>query len=167
MWNGAWTSFVWDQTKLKETSMKTTFATLAVTVMLLAGTTAMAADNPTPGAAEKNPAAQVLMTNVPGSALPISQFYNEDVYDAKDAKIGDIKDILVEKNGQVAAVILSVGGFLGIGEKDVAVPFNAIHLTEKDGKRYLVIDTTKEALQSAPGYTYDRTKGVWVPASKA
>jgi sporulation protein YlmC with PRC-barrel domain len=107
------------------------------------------------------------MTNVPGSALPISQFYNEDVYDAKDAKIGDIKDILVEKNGQVAAVILSVGGFLGIGEKDVAVPFNAIHLTEKDGKRYLVIDTTKEALQSAPGYTYDRTKGVWVPASKA
>jgi len=147
--------------------MKTTLATLAVTVMLLAGTTAMAADNPTPGAAEKNPAAKVLMTNVPGSALPISQFYNEDVYDAKDAKIGDIKDILVEKNGQVAAVILSVGGFLGIGEKDVAVPFNAIHLTEKDGKRYLVIDTTKEALQSAPGYTYDRTKGVWVPASKA
>jgi len=147
--------------------MKTTFATLAVTVMLLAGTTAMAADTPTPGAAEKNPAAQVLMTNVPGSALPISQFYNEDVYDAKDAKIGDVKDILVDKNGQIAAVILSVGGFLGLGEKDVAVPFNAIHLTEKNGNRYLVIDTTKEALQSAPGYTYDRTKGVWVPASKA
>jgi hypothetical protein len=147
MWNGAWTSFVWDQTKLKETSMKTTFATLAFGVMLLAGTTAMAADTPTPGAAEKNPAAQgQLMTNVPSSALPISQFYNEDVYDAKDAKIG---------------------GFLGLGEKDVAVPFNAIHLTEKNGNRYLVIDTTKEALQSAPGYTYDRTKGVWVPASKA
>jgi PRC-barrel domain protein len=63
--------------------------------------------------------------------------------------------------------MLSVGGFLGLGEKDVAVPFNAIHLTEKNGNRYLVIDTTKEALQSAPGYTYDRTKGVWVPASKA
>jgi len=148
--------------------MKTTFATLAFTVMLLAGTTAMAADAPTPGAAEKNPAAQVqLMTNVPGSALPISQFYNEDVYDAKDAKIGDVKDILVDKNGQIAAVILSVGGFLGIGEKDVAVPFNAIHVTEKNGQRYLVMDTTKEALQSAPSYTYDRSKGIWVPATKA
>src|SRR3954454_5850980 len=102
----------------KETSMKTTFATLAFTAMLLAGSTAMAADTPTPGAAEKSPAAQgQLMTNVPSNALPISQFYNEDVYDAKDAKIGDIKDI-VDKNGQVAAVILSVGGFLGIGEKD-------------------------------------------------
>ena len=62
---------------------------------------------------------------------------------------------------------MSVGGFLGIGEKDVAVPFNAIHVTEKNGQRYLVIDTTKEALQSVPGYTYDRTKGVWVTASKA
>jgi hypothetical protein len=68
---------------------------------------------------------------------------------------------------QVTAVILGVGGSLGIDEKDVAVPFNAIHMTEKDGKRYLVMDTTKEALQSAPSYTYDRTKGVWVPAAKS
>ena len=71
--------------------MKTTFATLAFTVLLLAGSTAMAADTPTPGAAEKSPPAQgQLMTNVPSDALPISQYYNEDVYDAKDAKIGDI-----------------------------------------------------------------------------
>jgi PRC-barrel domain len=67
----------------------------------------------------------------------------------------------------VDAVMLGVGGFLGIGEKDVAVPFNAIKVTEKNGKRYLVMDTTKQALESAPGYTYDRTKGVWIPATKA
>src|ERR1700704_3298082 len=108
-----------------------------------------------------------LMTSVPGDALPISEYYKEDVYDAKDAKIGDVEDVLLDKSGQVAAVILGVGGFLGIGEKDVAVPFNAIRVTEKNGKRYLVMDTTKEALQSAPSYTYDRTKGVWVPATKS
>ena len=108
-----------------------------------------------------------LMTSVPGDALPVSEYYKEDVYDAKDTKIGDVVDVLLAKSGQVAAVILGVGGFLGIGEKDVAVPFNAIHVTEKDGKRYLVMDTTKEALQSAPSYTYDRTKGVWVPAAKS
>jgi hypothetical protein len=61
-------------------------------------------------------------------------------------------------------VILGVGGFLGIGEKDVAVPFNVIRVTEKDGKRYLVMDTTKEALQNAKGYTYE--KGQWVPAKQ-
>ena len=107
-----------------------------------------------------------LMTTVPGGALPVSEYYKDDVYDAHDSKIGDIKDVLLDKSGQVAAVILGVGGFLGIGEKDVAVPFNAIRVTEKDGKRYLVMDTTKEALQSARSYTYDRNKGGWVPATK-
>ena len=63
-------------------------------------------------------------------------------------------------------MILGVGGFLGIGEKDVAVPFNAIKITEKDGNRYLVMDASKEALQSATAYTYDRTKRVWMPATK-
>jgi len=67
------------------------------------------------------------------------------------------------KNGQVKAVILSVGGFLGLGGKSVSVPFNALQVTEKNGKRYLVMDTTKEALTSAPGYKYDNTTGKWVP----
>ena len=105
-----------------------------------------------------------LLANLPGDTLPISEYYDEDVYDAHDSKIGDIKDVLLDKSGQVVAVILGVGGFLGVGEKDVAVPFKAIRVTEKDGKRYLTIDTTKEALQSAPGYTYDHDKGAWVPA---
>jgi hypothetical protein len=53
-------------------------------------------------------------------------------------------------------VILSVGGLLGLGAKYVSVPFDALRVTEKEGKRYLVIDATKEALTSAPGYQYDR-----------
>lgn len=151
--------------------MKTTFTILALTGMLLTGTTVMAADQPSSGAspgAEKPATAGQgqLMKSVPGDALPISEYYKAAVYDTKDAKIGDVEDVLLDKSGKVDAVILGVGGFLGIGEKDVAVPFNAIRVTEKDGKRYLVVDTTKEALQSAPSYTYDRTKGGWVPATK-
>ena len=107
-----------------------------------------------------------LMTTLPGDTLPVSKYYKEDVYDARDSKIGDIKDVLLDKSGQVAAVIVGVGGFLGMGEKDVAVPFNAIRITEKDSKRYLVMDTTKEALQSAKSYTYDRNKGQWVLETK-
>jgi len=70
------------------------------------------------------------------------------------------------KNGQVKAVILSVGSFLGLGGKHVSVPFNALQLTEKNGKRYLVLNTTKEALKSAPGYTFDRSAYQWVPAKQ-
>jgi sporulation protein YlmC with PRC-barrel domain len=105
-------------------------------------------------------------TSVPSDALTISTYYDQDVYDNHNNKIGDVKDILLDKEGRVSAVIVGVGGMLGVGEKDVAVPFNALKLAEKDGDRYLVMNTTKEALEKAPGYSYDRTKGVWLPAKQ-
>ena len=108
-----------------------------------------------------------MMTTVPNDALTISTYYNEDVYDNQENKIGDVNDILLDKNGRVSAVIVGVGGFLGVGEKDVAVPFTALKVAEKNGDRYLMMNTTKEALQSAPGYTFDKTKGVWMPAKQA
>ena len=60
----------------------------------------------------------------------MSEYYKQDVYDTHDNKIGDVSDVLLDKNGQVTAVILGVG-FLGMGEKDVAVPFNSVRLTEE------------------------------------
>ena len=118
---------------------------------------------PVGSALAANEASQTI-NSLPGGTAPISDYYNQSVYDAKDNKISDINDLLLDKEGKVSAVILGVGGFLGAGEKDVAVPFSAIKVTEKDSKRYLVMDTTKEALESAPGYTFDRTKKAWVPA---
>jgi len=47
------------------------------------------------------------------------------VYGANNENVGDIRDILLERDGRVAAFIVGVGGFLGIGEKSVALPFNA------------------------------------------
>src|SRR5262245_1915491 len=105
-------------------------------------------------------------TSVPSDALTISNVYDQDVYDDQNNKIGDVKDILLDKDGRVSAVIVGVGGLLGVGEKDVAVPFNALKFAEKDGDRYLVMKTTKEALEKAPGYNYDRTKRVWIPAKQ-
>jgi sporulation protein YlmC with PRC-barrel domain len=107
-----------------------------------------------------------VFTSVPSGAATISTYYDEDVYDNQENKIGEVNDILLDSNGKIAAVIVGVGGFLGVGEKDVAVPFNSLKVTEKDNDRYLVMNTTKEALQSAPGYVFDREKSVWVPATK-
>ena len=106
------------------------------------------------------------ITSLPSGALPISDYYNQSVYDNQDNKVGDVNDLLVDKDGKIGAAIVGVGGFLGAGEKNVAVPFNALKLTEKNGKRYLVMDTTKEALNSAPGYTFDRSTKQWVPAKQ-
>ena len=69
----------------------------------------------------------------------------------RDNKIGDIKDVLVDREGKVTALIIGVGGFLGAGEKDVAVPFNAVRVTTKNNnnnsssnKWYLVMNSNKD-----------------------
>jgi hypothetical protein len=57
-----------------------------------------------------------------------SKFKGTDVIGADNAKIGDVRDILFDKQGKVDAVIVGVGGFLGIGQKDVALPLTAFQL---------------------------------------
>ncbi len=104
-----------------------------------------------------------LMTSVPSSSLTVTNWYKQNVYDPARNKIGEITDVLVAPNGQINAVIVGVGGFLGAGEKDVAVNFNSIKQTKKDNKVYLTMDTTKDALKNAPGFKYDSNKTSWVP----
>ena len=103
------------------------------------------------------------MAALPSDAVGVNDYYKQNVYDTSNNTVGEVSDLLLDKSGRVKAVILSVGGFLGLGGKYVSVPFNALQVTEKNGKRYLVIDTTKEALTSAPGYRYDSATGKWVP----
>ena len=97
-----------------------------------------------------------------GGAVTVTDWYKQNVYDPSENKIGEIVDMLVNKNGRVSAIIISVGGFLGMDTKDVAAPFTAIHVTMKDNKWWLTMNTTKDALKSAPGYKYDKTSTTWV-----
>jgi sporulation protein YlmC with PRC-barrel domain len=116
---------------------------------------------PAPGAAAK------IMTTLPADAMTVTNFYKQNVYDPGDNKIGEVTDLLVEKDGKVVGAMVAVGGFVGIGEKDVAIPFESMRLTKKDNKWYLVLNTTKDALKSAPGFKYDRDKTTWIPDTRA
>ena len=71
-------------------------------------------------AANDYPSAK-LQTALPSEAMTVTDWYKQNVYDPNENKIGDIKDVLVDKSGKVVALIVGVGGFLGAGEKDVAV----------------------------------------------
>jgi putative membrane protein len=106
------------------------------------------------------------MAAVPSDAVSINDYHKQNVYDSSDNTIGEVSDVLLDKNGHVTAVMLNVGGFLGLGGKYVSVPFNALQVRDKNGKRYLVMEITKEALTSAPGYQYDKTTGKWVPETR-
>jgi hypothetical protein len=48
--------------------------------------------------------------------------------------------------------------------KDVAIPFNAVRATNKNGTWYLTMNATKDGLKAAPGYKYDKAKANWIPA---
>jgi sporulation protein YlmC with PRC-barrel domain len=105
---------------------------------------------------------EALMTTMPGDGVTVTNYYKQNVYDPADSKIGEISDVIVDKEGRITAFIISVGGFLGMNEKDVAAPFHAVHAKQKDNKWYLVMNTTKDALKNAPGFKYDKTTTKWV-----
>jgi sporulation protein YlmC with PRC-barrel domain len=111
------------------------------------------------------PAVRIL-TNLPADNLTITHWYKQNVYDPTDNKIGEVTDVLVDREGKIGVLIVGVGGFVGVGEKDVAVPFNAVQFKKKDTNSwYPVMNTTKDALKTAPGYKYDRTTMMWMPES--
>ena len=110
------------------------------------------------------PALVVPMETLPTYDSLISRWYKATVYDPSETKVGEVVDMLVNKDGTITAVMLSVGGFLGIGDKDVAVPIDAIYASQKDGKWWLTINATKDVLKQATGYKYDKRNSVWGPA---
>ena len=88
---------------------------------------------PPPAAAPSTPApstsAKVITQQSPDQFLA-SKFKGTNVIGTNDEKVGDVSDILFDKNGKVDAIIVGVGGFLGIGAKDVALPLSSFQVVK-------------------------------------
>lgn len=87
--------------------------------------------------------------------MSVDTLSGNKVCNQKGDDLGEINDIMLDtRNGKVGYAVLSFGGFLGMGEKLFAVPWNALVLdTEK--KRF-VLDVGKDRLQQAPGFDKDK-----------
>jgi len=130
---------------------------------LLLALTATTASAQSPATRPNVPSAQI-MTSIAADSVTVTHWYKQNVYDPGDNKIGEIMDVLIDRQGKATTLIVGVGGFLGMGEKDVAVPFNAVQATTKDNSKwYLVMNSTKDALKSAKGFKYDRNAMTWIP----
>lgn len=78
-----------------------------------------------------------------------------DVYNADGEDLGDIKEIMLDmRTGQVSYAVLSFGGFLGMGDKLFAVPWEALKL-DTDNQRF-VLQVDKDRLKTAPGFNKDQ-----------
>jgi len=121
-----------------------------------AGTEAGATDA---GAAAAAPTTDQNYAATEGDQL-VSRILGATVYNsaADDAEtIGDINDIVIDGQGNIAAAVIGVGGFLGVGEKNVAINFDALEWVQEEGDdefRY-VLNTTADALNAAPDFVYD------------
>lgn len=86
-----------------------------------------------------------------------SKLIGASVYGPDNNSIGEINDVLIGDNGNVRAVVIGVGGFLGVGEKDVALPFSALNVTRKSGSSAvdkITVTYTKDQLNNAPKFAY-------------
>lgn len=81
-----------------------------------------------------------------------SDFEGTRVFGANNENIGDISDTLIDRDGRIVAVVVGVGGFLGIGEKDVAIPFNALEIVA-DNRAYGTANPATTGTATAPRAT--------------
>jgi PRC-barrel domain len=92
------------------------------------------------------------VAKAPADWVLISTFLNRDVHNSAGERIGTVNEFLLAPDGRVAASIVGVGRDLGFGEKLVAVPFGSGQMQRKDNGWRMVIDATKESLQTAPAF---------------
>jgi len=83
-----------------------------------------------------------------------NNFIGKPVVNASGERIGDVNDLLFDKSGKLSTVIIGVGGFLGLGAKNVGMRYETLTFSEKDGQRVIMVPLTKEALMAAPDYVY-------------
>jgi hypothetical protein len=102
------------------------------------------------------PTKSAYLARAPDSWLSIgsasNDYVNKVIYNRTGDQLGTIKDVLVAPDGKMAAAIVDVGRYLGIGDKEIAVSFSALQQQQRDSGQRIVIDATKDALQAAPTF---------------
>jgi len=127
----------------------TTVAFAVMTAAAMAVANAQSATTPTP-----SPTLRADMTTdhlLPGQ-VRATEMTGAAVYDNQNQNIGKIKDVILGEDGRVAAVILNVGGTLGVGGRYVAVGIDDLKITTTDTKPHFTVNMTKDQLKTAQTY---------------
>ncbi|MCG7508234.1 PRC-barrel domain-containing protein [Mesorhizobium retamae] len=153
--------------------LRTTFLTATCALLLAGPALAQTATPSAPAETEMSVTTKEVFTapagtdaTTVGSIQPkdgqilATSFIGESVYESEKADaatVGKVNDLIFTPDGKIEAAVVGVGGFLGVGEKDVAVSPSKLKMaTRSDGKTWLVTTATKDELNAAPAF--DRSK---------
>lgn len=117
--------------------MLKTHLTAGIAAAALMTTAALAQTTPAPaGGQPAAPATQNQTASMPGGGQFVSQMPKDmmrasklmgvDVYGSDNQKIGDVDEAIVDRDGKIHSIVVGIGGFLGIGQKDVAIPYDQV-----------------------------------------
>jgi len=131
---------------------------LACAVALAASPLAIAQTTPTPPPAT-SPSGQPMWYSHQADEMRASKLIGTKVVNAANDTIGDINEIVLGRDGKVAAVVIGVGGLLGIGEREVAVSFSSLQMRrDQNNNLMVVVNATKDVLKSAPEWRWNTTR---------
>ncbi len=131
----------------------------AVVALTLVGPAAAQMAPPAPGTSPPKPTAPPTATA--SASFMTAQLHNQkitaelvglSVANSQGEVVGKIAHLILDQDHRVVGAVLSVGGFLGLGSKSVAVPWKAIKIEKKNGKDVAVLDMTSEELANAPEF---------------
>ena len=133
---------------------------------VMAGTALLAtvasAQTPTATTDKANAASTMSESSLQGSTWRGSKVVGLNVYNDKNESIGSINDLLIDKSGNIKAVVLGVGGFLGMGEHLVAIPFDKIKFVDQPVPSTTTSSSSKPSTTGSAS-TSTSTKNPWYP----
>lgn len=95
---------------------------------------------------------QSYLASAPANGSHATKLIGTDVKTSTNEDIGSVSDLIIDSNGQILAIIVGVGGFLGMGEKDVAISWSNVTKTGSGDDQQLQINGTRDDLRSAPKF---------------
>ena len=144
---------------MSKMSMTATFAAILATAMPVAYAQTRATPE-THAAVTGGEPGRIIQPN----QIRASKMIGSSIYDVQNRNVGSVKDLVLDSDGRVAAVVVDVGSFLGVGGKYVAISMSDI----KTDNHRLTLDRSKEQLQQMAEYQLeDRTTGAGTSASPA
>jgi sporulation protein YlmC with PRC-barrel domain len=145
-----------------------TRVSLALAALLISAPVALAQTTPAPSdrpAAAPAKSGDINFYSRQATDMRATNLIGANVTNMANETVGEINDLVLDKDGKVAAVVVGVGGFLGIGEREVALDYKSLNIKydpnamTNRGATTIQVNATKDSLKSAPAWTWNSNTG--------